>query len=478
MDLHIQDGALIRARGWGTLTVPKGVDCIAFYACRDADFNKVVLPDGVTHINPYAFYNCQRLKRVTIPASVTAIGAYAFGHCESLDCVSIPPAVQEIHPNAFHCFDLIDTCRWDDGPFTIYGKRGTAAEAYTKEWPLCKFLENGEEDGCLNIAGILYSRPGPTVDEDGNTVLFRITDDGFDTEISEYGIGADRCPYRTYRTILEDPRDSFLYKADDLYYHAPIPAGELYEAIEAAANVCRWNGFPQWAEAYDRLRQDAAKLLHDKALAPPDAVSVEAMREARRRAIASGTPAIELVRRAAQGVFDAHDCWEGRNTVIVCGPGDHGGCGYALAEILHDHGCDVEVYRISDQMSEAGRYYYERCLSLGVCVSPPDKAWIDFLHVDIYVDCMLGAGLQDALMETTAPFIREINEARRFDPHIFVISVDLNSGLNGDTGEAELAVESNLTVSIGSYKKGLFLGRAREITGKAVHVDVGLRPLR
>ena len=474
MDIKIYDGALISGRGWGTFAVPKGVDCIAFYACRWADFNKVFLSDGVTHINPYAFYGCRRLKQVTIPASVTEIGAFAFGNCESLSCVSIPPAVTKISPNAFHCFDLIDTCRWDDGPFTIYGKRGTAAEAYTKEWPLCEFRENGEEDGCLNIAGILYSQPGPTADGEGNTVLFRITDDGIDPEISEFGIDADNCPYRTDRIILEDPWGSFLYDPDDLYFHAPIPVGELYEAIESAANVCRWNGFEQWAESYDRLRQEAERILNERACTPPDTVSVETMREADQRTIASGTPATELMRRAAQGVFDAHDGWKGLNTVIVCGAGNNGGDGYALAEILHNHGCSVRVFRVSDQMSETGRYFYERCLSLGVEVIPPEEAWIDYLYVDIYVDCMLGTGFKGTPREPIAGYIRDINEARRFDPHIFVISVDINSGLNGDTGEAELAVESNLTVSIGSFKKGLFLGRARELIGKAVNVDIGI----
>lgn len=56
----------------------------------------------------------------------------------------------------------------------------------------------------------------------------------------------------------------------------------------------------------------------------------------------------------------------------------------------------------------------------------------------------------------------------------FVISVDINSGLNGDSGEAELAVCSDLTVSIGYYKTGLFLGRAPELIGDLVNVDIGI----
>ncbi len=44
----------------------------------------VVIPDTVTKINNYAFYNCTSLESVTIPNSVTSIGDYAFRGCTSL----------------------------------------------------------------------------------------------------------------------------------------------------------------------------------------------------------------------------------------------------------------------------------------------------------------------------------------------------------------------------------------------------------
>jgi len=57
-----------------------------------------------------------------------------------------------------------------------------------------------------------------------------------------------------------------------------------------------------------------------------------------------------------------------------------------------------------------------------------------------------------------------------------VISVDINSGLDGDTGEAELAVRSDLTVSIGYWKQGLFLKDAARYVGRKVNVDIGIVP--
>ena len=166
--------------------------------------------------------------------------------------------------------------------------------------------------------------------------------------------------------------------------------------------------------------------------------------------IERGTSGRELMRRAAQGVFDAYEEWDGKSVAVFCGSGNNGGDGYALAQILHDHGIKVTVFRISDKFSEDGAYYYNRCIEKDISVSTPEEGWIDYFAYDIYVDCLLGTGFRGTPREPIATIIREINENRRRYDQRFVISVDINSGMNGNTGEAELAVESNLTVSIGS----------------------------
>jgi hypothetical protein len=61
----------------------------------------LVIPDGITSISQYAFYNCSSLTSVSIPESVTSIGQYAFYNCSSLTSVTIPESVTKIGTEAF-----------------------------------------------------------------------------------------------------------------------------------------------------------------------------------------------------------------------------------------------------------------------------------------------------------------------------------------------------------------------------------------
>ena len=56
----------------------------------------------------------------------------------------------------------------------------------------------------------------------------------------------------------------------------------------------------------------------------------------------------------------------------------------------------------------------------------------------------------------------------------FVISVDINSGMNGDTGECDLAVRSDLTVTIGYVKHGLITENAGTYMKRLVCADIGI----
>ena len=91
-----------------TYTIPDSVTTIgnyAFYNC--GSLTSVTIPDSVTTIGDYAFSYCPSLTSMTIGNSVTTIGNYAFGDCEGLASVTIPDSVTTIGEGAFsYCTSL------------------------------------------------------------------------------------------------------------------------------------------------------------------------------------------------------------------------------------------------------------------------------------------------------------------------------------------------------------------------------------
>ena len=198
------------------------------------------------------------------------------------------------------------------------------------------------------------------------------------------------------------------------------------------------------------------------------AISVEQMRRSDAYTIEHFVPGRELMYRAAEGVYDAYDGWKGKNTAIITGGGNNGGDGYALAGILRGKGIDSVIYKVSDKLSDDGRYYHDIAEELGVNIRDFNDE-TDLSAYDVIVDCILGTGFKGEVRGRAGDAIRAIN-----DSDAYVISVDINSGMNGDTGEARLAVKSDLTVSIGYYKQGLFRGDARSYVGDLTNVDIGI----
>ncbi len=200
-------------------------------------------------------------------------------------------------------------------------------------------------------------------------------------------------------------------------------------------------------------------------------ITVKNMRESDAYTINTSVSGRELMKRAAGGVFRSV-AWHGK-IAVVCGSGNNGGDGYALAEILSERGFRPIVLRIGEKLSEDGEYYYNRCLMNNVEMSFCSGA-TDFSEYDMIVDCILGTGFSGSLSPELQGLIESINRSRAFK-----VSVDINSGLSGANGMAlPVAVRSDLTVSIGYFKTGMFLGQSSSYIGALVNVDIGIKLLK
>lgn len=196
------------------------------------------------------------------------------------------------------------------------------------------------------------------------------------------------------------------------------------------------------------------------------AVSNDLMRRSDSAEIACGTASTELMRRAGVAVMKAYPWKDG--TVIVCGVGNNGGDGYVLALELQRKHISCGLVLLEERFSEDGRYYFEQCVKQNI---PWEvfSARTDFSGATAIADCIFGTGFRGSAEGRAAELIGRMNESGK--P---IVSVDINSGLNGDNGLGTPCVHSVLTVAIGSYKYGHFLGNAKDVMKSRACVDIGI----
>jgi NAD(P)H-hydrate epimerase len=121
-----------------------------------------------------------------------------------------------------------------------------------------------------------------------------------------------------------------------------------------------------------------------------DCISVENMRLSDAMTIEKYVPSLELMRRAADGVFQATQ-WHGKVAIVV-GSGNNGGDGFALACILRQSDIDCAVFAVSQRQSADSTYYAAKATELDVPIMPFVPGCLD--GFDMVVDCLLGTGFQ------------------------------------------------------------------------------------
>ena len=84
------------------IILPEGISGIEPFAFTDCkNLTEVFIPNGVKWIGSCAFSGCKKLKEIIIPESVEVIGALAFKECKSLEAIIIPSSVTHINDKAF-----------------------------------------------------------------------------------------------------------------------------------------------------------------------------------------------------------------------------------------------------------------------------------------------------------------------------------------------------------------------------------------
>jgi ADP-dependent NAD(P)H-hydrate dehydratase / NAD(P)H-hydrate epimerase len=209
------------------------------------------------------------------------------------------------------------------------------------------------------------------------------------------------------------------------------------------------------------------------------AYTVENVRAAE-RALMERLPDGVLMQRAAAGLAAACAGMLGRTygsrVVLLVGSGDNGGDALYAGARLARRGAGVSAVLLSPERVHEGGLAALRAAGGRVLTAPgavvegePVPVEPVLARADLVVDGIVGIGGKGGLRPEAVRLVEMVRSP--------VVSVDLPSGVDADTGEVPgVAVRADATVTFGAYKPGLLLDPAREHAGALRLVDIGLGP--
>lgn len=187
---------------------------------------------------------------------------------------------------------------------------------------------------------------------------------------------------------------------------------------------------------------------------------------------------INLMEKAAKAfvkVFKKEVSNKESKISILCGQGNNGGDGLAIARLLDNENYkNIAVYLLnfSTNQSEDSKKNIKRLLKLKVPVTIIKEAEIvKNLQADVLIDAILGSGLNKSLQGDYLAIATFVNELKTK-----VISVDVPTGFNSEGGIAEKynGIIADLTICFQRPKINFFFPESVKALDKFKVVDIGL----
>ena len=194
-----------------------------------------------------------------------------------------------------------------------------------------------------------------------------------------------------------------------------------------------------------------------------------------------GIPSMVLMERAAMSV--AACIREQSDPVVdrilaVCGTGNNGGDGVAIARILWEAGYSVSVLIIgqmgkcSDEMKQQITIAERIGMSILTADSREPASVVTEEKLEKYtivIDAIFGIGLSREIRGNYREWIAWMNHSAAR-----MVAVDIPSGIHASTGEVlGIAVQADQTVTFGTNKRGLVLYPGTQYAGEIVVADIG-----
>ncbi|MDP8023889.1 MAG: NAD(P)H-hydrate epimerase [Nitrososphaeria archaeon] len=172
-------------------------------------------------------------------------------------------------------------------------------------------------------------------------------------------------------------------------------------------------------------------------------------------------------RAVAEVVLERFDPRTTGKVCVVCGKGNNGGDALAAARHLLLSGYNVEAYLIGGSVKGGDAELMLKLYELLKKVHTEIPGINELKGCEVIIDGIFGTGIKGEVKEPFASVIQMINQSQAF-----VVSVDVPSGLDPDTGVAANAtVQADVTVTLHDAKPGLLNSR---YVGKLVIKEIGI----
>lgn len=185
-----------------------------------------------------------------------------------------------------------------------------------------------------------------------------------------------------------------------------------------------------------------------------------------------GIPSMVLMEKAAMGVVDflkSKALLNGK-IAILCGAGNNGGDGFAVARLLHLSGCDIYVYFAGEE----SRCSRECANQMEICkryAIPIHTKQADLDDCAVIIDAVFGIGLQREITGAYKTLLLLANSKKACK-----IAIDMPSGISADDGRMlGVAFEADYTVTFAYQKTGQLLSEGKKYCGEVIVKDIGIR---
>lgn len=207
-------------------------------------------------------------------------------------------------------------------------------------------------------------------------------------------------------------------------------------------------------------------------------------------AVAAGVSERELMANA--GLAGAQEAWiaagmmDERVVVVLVGPGKNGGDALVAATHLQEWGANVAVYLLRPRAEDDPEWMAVREAGIPATIASEDAeagyAQLEdlLMRASLVLDGLFGTGFRPRerpIEGEAAQVLLRVRAARETVPPVQLISLDLPSGVDADTGFADPhTVRADMTVTFGFPKVGLYTLPGHTFAGQIVPIEIGIPP--